>query len=441
MRAFLTLALVALAALATSAHAARHALIIGNNSYTELTDLQNTHADAEAYAQAFRTLGFTVTMARDQSYDGMANQLDGFLDQIAPGDEVAFVFSGHGWSDGVENFLVPTDAPLQGSDRKLKRASFTLQNGLTGILDEIEKTGAARIIAIIDACRDKPFEPVAGTRSAAISRGLAPIEAHQDSIVVFSAGSGQKALDRLPGDGPNQRLSVFTRHFAPLLTQNIALETAISQAQRLTADDARSVNGHLQIPVYFDQTIGDTCLTGTCQSGTAAIVDPCDALYAEAKASASCFAYEGYLSACRTHTYRPIAEAFLARSCEQPVEETAAVVVPKEPEVAPDNAAEIEAYTKQVLTTYGKLLIPVVAPHRASFASCPTCAPFMVFCRRPIEQPSDFANRAVRTSNFAARKLVQDNGGRIVFVSVGQLFSGFQTGEVECAVTGGEIPK
>ncbi|MGY3437561.1 MULTISPECIES: caspase family protein [unclassified Marinovum] len=247
---------------AVPALAAKRALVIGNAAYLELDTLRNTIGDAEGYAGAFRDLGFDVTFLSDLDEVALEAAVVGFVDGIAPGDEVAFVYAGHGWSaDGV-NYLIPTDAPANGSVRLLSRRSLPLKNGANGVLDDIAAQGAALSLAIIDACRDNPFASP-GTRSAGASRGLARIEPVQGSFVIYSAGEGQTALDGLLADGPEQRFSVFTRNFLPLLTSDMYLEDAVFEAQERTAQDARSQD-HLQIPAVYRQKLGKTCLKARC---------------------------------------------------------------------------------------------------------------------------------------------------------------------------------
>ena len=248
----------------SNAMAERYALIIGNADYAELDDLQNTHADAQAYHSAFQELGYDATLLFDLDIDNTEIALDALLDKVAPGDDVAIVYAGHGWSDGQVNFLLPTDAPRQASDRTLRRSSIPLRDGQNGILDDLEAAGVRLTVAIIDACRNNPFDPADGTRSSSMSRGLAPMSAPPGTFVIFSAGSGQESLDRLPDDPADQTLSVFTRVFVPRLTQGMYLEDAISEAQIETNQLALQYDGHEQSPAYYDETLGKTCLSDNC---------------------------------------------------------------------------------------------------------------------------------------------------------------------------------
>lgn len=248
------------------------ALIIGNDTYTNLVDLDKARSDAAGYQSLFQSLGFDVTMRTDLTRQEMSFELATFFDRIAPGDTVAFVFAGHGWSDGADNFLIPTDMRAAGSETLFARESFSLRNGANGIIDEITKRGAGLTFAIIDACRDNPFTANQGTRSVGLARGLTPMEAPTGTFVAFSAGAGQTALDRLSDDDP-AIYSVFTRHFLAELAKPQDLQSAFKRTQQLVNQDAASI-GHPQRPAYYDEVIGAACLLPDCGAPQVTVQQP-----------------------------------------------------------------------------------------------------------------------------------------------------------------------
>jgi hypothetical protein len=80
---------------------------------------------------------------------------------------------------------------------------------LQRVLDDLRDQKARFTLTIIDACRENPFK---GAGRGLSRRGLAPVTAATGQMVLYSAGAGQEALDRLgPHDAdPN---GVFTRVF------------------------------------------------------------------------------------------------------------------------------------------------------------------------------------------------------------------------------------
>ncbi|WP_174147024.1 caspase family protein [Leisingera sp. ANG59] len=170
------------------------ALVIGNNSYSDVPVLSKARADAQSIGIKLNELGFTVTTALDQDRRGLNKKISEFTARLEPGDAALVFFAGHGVEIDGENYLLPTDiaAPSAGGSDFVKSESIALSD----LLDRVSKTGARSAVVIIDACRNNPFELVKG-RSIGTTRGLGRIAAPQGTFVIFSAGAGQLALDRL----------------------------------------------------------------------------------------------------------------------------------------------------------------------------------------------------------------------------------------------------
>ena len=260
----LVAAACAFVALATAAQAERRvALVIGNDAYRELPVLKKAVADAESFAAVLEEKGYEVILRRDLTRQQMDGAAAAFIERIEPGDTAVFVYSGHGWSDGAQNFLVGTDAPKTGSQEFLARISIPLRNGVNGVLDEMERKGAGLKVAIIDACRDNPFVSSVAGRSIGLGRGLSRVEPPSGTFVVFSADAGQTALDRL-SDADTAPNSVFTRSFLPLIRADRPLLDAIKTAQTNVNRLARAVS-HDQRPAYYDAVLGTACLSERCR--------------------------------------------------------------------------------------------------------------------------------------------------------------------------------
>ena len=236
----------------------KRALIIGVGDYEQLPDLQKTTGDATGYSEAFEgQLGFEVTRLIDPGTIEFLEALDGFLQSIEPGDEVAFIFSGHGWSDGADNFLALKDAPLESSEFALRRQTVSLSND---VLAEIKARRPGLLFAIVDACRDNPFDT--GTRS--VTRGLSRLEIVPGTLVVYAAGARQKALDRL-GPEDDSPYSVFTRSLLPRLGDPASpLLRSVDETRTEVAALAASIN-HEQRPAIYSDVSLDYCFAGECR--------------------------------------------------------------------------------------------------------------------------------------------------------------------------------
>jgi formylglycine-generating enzyme required for sulfatase activity len=288
MRAWITV-LLAWLFLATSALAEnRLALVIGNDGYQHIAALQKAKADAKSYADLLREKGYSVQEGYDLGFVEMLGAVARFAKKILPGDTAVFIYSGHGWSDGSTNYIVGVDAPASEGQEVLTSVSLPIRNGLTGVLDDFTRKGAGLKVAIIDACRDNPFQPPPGEKGYGLERGLRP-QSIEGSFVIYSAGEGQAAMDRL-SEADADPNSVFTRTLLPLLRADLPLTDAIKASQDKTHALAASAD-HNQIPAYYDEVLGRACLSAACKSaveprpnGEGAKVDPpLDPKFAEAR--------------------------------------------------------------------------------------------------------------------------------------------------------------
>ncbi len=193
--------------------AKRVALVIGNDDYQDVVKLQKAANDAKAMGDALESVGFEVYRAKDVTRRNMNRQLQTFYSKLNPGDEALFFYAGHGIEIAGRNYLLPTDIPTAtpGGEDFIKSEAVPVDR----ILDSIRKRGTRVAIMVLDACRDNPF-PSEGTRSLGGTRGLARMPTAEGTFIMYSAGVGQTALDRLADDDPHPN-SVFTRSLVPLI--------------------------------------------------------------------------------------------------------------------------------------------------------------------------------------------------------------------------------
>jgi hypothetical protein len=253
-RHFLALAaILVFCAHATAALAAKRvALVIGNNAYTEVSKLEKAVGDAHAISATLRGLGFDVITLTDAGRSRMARALVDFETRVSPGDTALFFFAGHGVALDGGNYLMPTDVPnVTEAQRNLLRSEGFLADDIS---ERLRDRGAATTVMVLDACRNNPFKAGAG-RSIGQSRGLQRMDTRQGMFVMFSAGAGQEALDRL-GDTDTHPNSVFTRLFIDLVKRpDLDLIDVAKELQIEVPRLARSV-GHEQLPAYYDQIPG-----------------------------------------------------------------------------------------------------------------------------------------------------------------------------------------
>jgi uncharacterized caspase-like protein len=239
----------------------RVALVVGIDKYDNLgpqAQLRRARSDAAAVARLLKDIGFDVMAMDDVTRSAFNSHWQDFLNKLTPGDTAAFYFAGHGVEFAGRNYLLPRDVPhlKPGRDELLRREALSLQEFLT----DLREKGTRLNLVILDACRENPFEQVAG-RSLGSWRGLAVTEPPEGTFIMYSAGAGETALDQL-SNADRDPNSVYTRHLLPLLkTQGMSL-TEVAEQVRVQVRQTAATVQHRQTPAYYNQVLGQVCLAG-----------------------------------------------------------------------------------------------------------------------------------------------------------------------------------
>lgn len=283
--------LLMLSSLPSAMAQARRALIIGVGDYDHLTSLEGVpQRDAAGLAGVFQDqLDFEdVTVLPDLTQNEFLTEFSAFIDRIETGDTVVFFFSGHGWSDGSENFLAFTDAPLSGTESSRRLRTVPLSQT---VIQALQERAPGAVIAIIDACRNNPF----ADHTKSLPKGLGPIREQEGVFIAFAAGQGQTALARLPSDD-QATYSLFTRHLLPRLANaSRPLSRIFEEVRNEVQADAGTVP-HWQRPAVYSELPLDYCFSGSCRGA----LDAESSLWLTAAAlsgdAEACGVYADYLS-------------------------------------------------------------------------------------------------------------------------------------------------
>jgi hypothetical protein len=232
---------------ATTVMAKRRALVIGNNDYKNISKLENAVEDATAMAESLKKLGYQVDVHKNLGQRQFLRALRNFRANLKGGEEVLFFYAGHGIQLGNSNYLLPTDL---GSDsaEQVRDESIELQR----VLDDFAEQKTKFALAVIDACRDNPFKQ---SKRAIGGRGLAPTTAATGQMIMFSAGAGQQALDKLNKNDKSPN-GLFTRVFLDEMNKpGVPVDQVLRSVRERVVSLAGSV-GHEQVPALYDQAIG-----------------------------------------------------------------------------------------------------------------------------------------------------------------------------------------
>lgn len=187
----------------------RVALVIGIDDYSHASPLSNAVADSRLVASVLKETGFNVVALENPGVDEFYDGLDRLSRRASLAKVGIVYFAGHGVEVEGENYLLPIDAELE-REVQLRSQAISLET----ILEDLGEARLEAKVVILDCCRDNPLKQRSWMKTRSVGRGLAPVldvDMPEGSLVFFSAGPGQVALD---GEGEN---SPFTKALASQL--------------------------------------------------------------------------------------------------------------------------------------------------------------------------------------------------------------------------------
>ena len=305
------------ASMAAAVTEPRVALVIGNGGYEE-APLANPVNDARLMAETLRGLGFDVIERTDADSREMKLAIFELGDRLeAAGKDAVglFYYAGHGVQVNGQNYLIPLGAEIT-KERHVAIEAV----GASWVLGQMEFVGNRVNFVILDACRNNPL--TRGFRSQV--RGLAKMDAPTGSLVAYSTGPGDVAVD---GDGTN---SPYTLALAEVMQMpNVPAEKVF----KLVRDAVREATKGAQTPWEESSMTGEDFFFAVAKPivveapAVSSSLDSAEQAFWQAiKDSASAFDYLAYLDTYPDGVYaalaRARADALRAASASQAAQDT-----------------------------------------------------------------------------------------------------------------------
>jgi hypothetical protein len=249
----------------------RFAFVIGNGAYerdaggnklkSSTFNLETPENDARAYIDILGKQGWQILNKLNVNVQAarMLDDLKAAASQITEGSEVVFVYTGHGFTELGENYLVgiPDDHKIYPRFSDMRAGSISLNT----IVRVLAQSRPARIVLIINACSDEPLlEDVSiAPERPEFDAGVAEV------LVLYSSSPDGIAYDVLDTVDKQTSgvLSVFSRSFTKLLSEDRPLLSIFADARieveglsrrpaKAKGDERRAA---LQIPHVLYDTI------------------------------------------------------------------------------------------------------------------------------------------------------------------------------------------
>lgn len=220
-----------------------YALVIGNQNYPKLPNLETAFADADAVAGVLeKKYGFDVTVVKNASRYQILSALNELRGKLTEKDNLLIYYAGHGELDEVNmrGHWLPVDAEPDNTANWISNVSLT---------DLLNAINARHVLVVADSCYSGAL-----TRSALarLERGLTN-EARESwqkkmnqnrSRVALTSGGLKPVLD-----GGGGQHSIFAKAFLQVLEQN----DGVLEGQRLFSEISALVTWAAEAQ-RFDQT-------------------------------------------------------------------------------------------------------------------------------------------------------------------------------------------
>jgi formylglycine-generating enzyme required for sulfatase activity len=203
----------------------RVALVIGNAHYGGAEELRNPEHDATLMASRLRSCGFDVILKLNRQRDSLHADINAFYQLIKSYHSciALLYYSGHGFQHNSEDYILPIRHNLNNSADLESDIKYQCVD-VNELIDGMRSRGSFINIIILDACRNDPVSR-SWSRGVQIG-GLAPINAEDNTMIIYSTAAGKTADD---GNGKN---SPFTQVFADhLLDSGVQIEEVVKRTQ------------------------------------------------------------------------------------------------------------------------------------------------------------------------------------------------------------------
>jgi hypothetical protein len=191
-----------------------HALIIGNDNYSHMTNLHTARNDAEAVAQILKSkYGFKTNLLLDADRYAILSTLNKLMQELTEEDNLLIYYAGHGELDSVNlrGYWLPVDAEQDSSTNWISNVTIT---------DMLNVMSAKHVLVVADSCYSGAL-----TRSSVprLQGGMSDKARTQwykamsqaRARAVLTSGGVEPVLDS--GGGKH---SIFAQAFLEVLEQN-----------------------------------------------------------------------------------------------------------------------------------------------------------------------------------------------------------------------------
>ncbi len=235
----------------------RIALVIGNGAYRKTSHLANPQHDARAVAEKLESLGFSVQLGIDLTFDGMVQAQRKFVRGLDGADVALLFYAWHGIQIAERNYLVPVDAKLEAeTDVEFETVS------LSKLLDLLSHNAKVALV-FLDACRNNPLaSQMKNLGRKAVMVGLAQETTHEGELfIAYATDPGQVAADGKGKHSPFSAALLGHIHTPGLEVQQLMKRVTQSVLAQTDGQQRPWQTGTLQSEIFLAGPASDLVLS------------------------------------------------------------------------------------------------------------------------------------------------------------------------------------
>jgi uncharacterized caspase-like protein len=222
---------------------AKIALVIGNGHYPDANaPLVQPINDARALTATLRRDGFDVEVVEDAGKDDMRAAISRLKSKVKRDSVVMLFYGGYGVQAAHESYMIPVDAKIW-KEADVRRDGVSIES----VLADLKQLGARAKLVVVDASRRNPYE----RRFRTYSRGLAPIDAPDNALILSSASPDKVA------DDSREQNSVLVSELLSSLDARVGSAEKIFNRTRVAV--SRASEGR-QVPTVSSSLVEDVRL-------------------------------------------------------------------------------------------------------------------------------------------------------------------------------------
>ena len=196
------------------------ALIIGNEKYQHKEWLITSRNSAYDIGDSLRSIGFNTLVIVDEGYDNLSSALQFFYGASQDYETKLFYYVGHGTSDVINDYIIPTDATGNCLD-----SCFSI----TSIAKNMQSGNKTKTrLLFFDACRTVEHRDVS-----------VDYEPGAGAVIMYSCGRNYESY---PYANKNDKYTIFSQGVLRNITLKSNLSTVLDKIQSYTKSAAKTAH-------------------------------------------------------------------------------------------------------------------------------------------------------------------------------------------------------